>query len=285
MAIFPQINSNLILTQLPYSAGVAFETVATDMETGMRWSFPRRGGGISGYPGSALGRFGINFSSITDSEVDVLESFFESMRGRWAKFSLLDPGGNLVQHSEDYSEAYWNKSNGPVTIGGTGITDPFGGTLATALVGNGSNAYIMGLVGPSAGGINGYRLCASTWAKTPDSGIQLMIGFMNSTGTVFRSTTWDLPPNKWIRIYHSETMWDTNSFRVIIGGLNTWASGRTINLFGAQVAAMKGEGAYVRSPDRWGYHEYCRFDVDAFSRRVLGPNQNAVNLPIVEVNG
>lgn len=285
MAIFPQINSNLILTQLPYSAGIEFDTVVSEMETGMRWSFARRAGGLSGYPGAALGRFGINFSNITDGEVDVLEAFFNSMRGRWGQFSLLDPGGNLVQYSEDYSETYWNRSNGPVTIGSTAVTDPFGGTLATALVGGGTNAQILGLIGPSGGGLNGYRMCASTWVKTPDSGVQLLIGFMNSTFTVFRSTTWDLPQNSWIRIYHSETLWDNNAFRLVIGGMNTWSSGRTINLFGTQVTAMKGEGAYVRSPDRWGYHEKCRFDTDVFSRQVSGPNQNAVKLPIVEVNG
>ena len=282
MPTYPQISSNLIITQLPYGVDLSFDTVSQDMDTGMRWSFPRRNGGLTGYPTGPLRRFGVNYTNITDSESDVLEAFFNSMRGKWGEFRFLDPSGNLLQYSEDFSQSYWNKSNGPVTVGSTGVSDPFGGSLATALIGGGTNAFAMAVAGPSDGGINGYRLCASAWVKTPDSGIQLVIGFRDSTGVV-RGTTWNLPQNAWKRIYHSEIMWDANEFRMVLGGSSTWASGRTLNFFGVQVTSTKGEGAYAKSPDNWGYHQRCRFDTDSFERRVLGPNQNSVQLPIQEI--
>ncbi len=278
---FPQINSNLILTQLPYTAGLAFESVAQDMETGMRYTFPRRGIGLDGYPASPLGRFGITFSCITDAEVDALQVFFRSMRGKWGTFRLLDPGGNLVRFSEDFSQTYWDKSTGPVTVGAN-VQDPFGGNLATQLSAGGGDTILKGQITPDDGGMMGVRVCISMWVNVRDAGTNLFVGFMDEGGTKRGTTFTNLPFERWIRIFHSETLWDQGKFRAIMGGNTTWASTRQIYTFGFQVSPTKGEGAYVRTPENYGYHENCRFDTDAFERRCVGPNENSVSLPIVE---
>lgn len=280
---FPQINSNMILTQLPYSSSQSYDTVYTDLETGMRYAFPRRGVGLDNFPTGPLGKFYVNFANISDDEVAVLRTFHRSMKGRYGTFRILDPDGNMVQYSEDFSQAYWDKSNGPVTLG-SATTDPFGGNLARALVGGGANAYITGVAGAADGGMNGVRVCASAWVKSPDIGARLLIGFIDSGFTTLSSTDFALPQNKWVRIFHSATLWDDNYFRVILGGLSEWAGSRTMNVFGVQVVPMKGEGQYIKTPGNYGYHANCRFDTDLFEVKTLGPNQNQVSLPVMEFN-
>ncbi len=281
---FPQVNSNMIITQLPYSSTQEFESVYQDSLTGIRYSFPRRGVDIDDFPTDTLSKFQINYSNITDDEVDVLLAFFRDRRGRCLPFELFDPNGNLVQFSEKFDEEYWDKSIGPVSVGDP-TTDPFGGDRATALTGGGANAYMAAIVGPDDGGINGVRLTASAWIKSPDAGARILIGFIDSTFSRLESTDFKLTPNVWQRVFHSDTTWDDNHFRVIIGGEAEWAAGRTMNVFGVQVVAMKGESMYVKTPGNYGYHVNCRFDTDVFEPRALGPNQNSLALPVVEFNG
>lgn len=283
MPYFPQINSNMIITQLPYTTGQSYETVIQDLETGARYSYPRIDVGLDNFPTDTMSNFQVNYTSITDAEVATLLTFFRARKGRYGSFRFLDPGGNLVQYSEDFSQAYWDKSNGPVTVG-SHVTDPFGGNLATALTGTGSNAYVTSVVGPSDGGLNGVRVTASAWIKTPDTGAQLLIGFIDSGFAQLSSTNYSLPVGQWKRISHSATLWDDNYFRVILGGNAAWAGGRIMNVFGVQVTPMKGEGSYVKTPGNYGYHENCRFDTDTFDRKVVGPNQNSLLLPIAEFN-
>lgn len=277
---FPQVNSNLILTQLPYQSKLSYETVVNDLETGIRYSFPRRAANLDGYPTVPLGKFGINFSSITDTEVSDLKTFFDARRGRWESFRFLDPGGNLLQYSEDFTKSYWDKSSG-VTTGAT-VADPFGGNLATSLAGTGGDSKILGVIGPTDGGMSGFRMCVSVWVNARDPNASIFLGFTD--GTTTRGSTIQIPYQTWRRISYSDTIWTSSQIKAVMGGSSTWSGGKQIYTYGFQVSPMKGEGAYVRTPGNYGYHENVRFDVDSFSVNHLGPNQNQVNLPLVEVN-
>lgn len=280
---FPQINSNLILTQLPYSAGLAFDTVVQDVETAMRWAFSRRANTDlpDDYSQLPLGKFNIGFSSITDAEVATLKTFFESMYGRYGEFRLLDPGGNLLPSSEDFTSLSWDRGNGPVNIISI-ATDPFGGLLATKLFGAGTDSYMLATLGPSDGGINGFVACVSVWVKANSANQEILLGFASFTG-VIAGTTWQLPQNQWKRIFYSAVLWDDNPFRAILGSSGTW-NNTDIDVFGFQVSPTKGEGPYVKSPDNYGYHPYVRFDTDTFQRQSLGPDQNVLQLPMFEFN-
>lgn len=280
MPTFPQINANMIITQLPYAETMAYETIIQEVETGMRYTFPKRASGLDDFPTEPLGKFAVNFPSITDNEADALQSFFRARRGRYGKFRFLNPGGNLVQYSEDFTQSYWDKSTGPITVGGA-VTDPFGGALARSLSAGAGNSALKGVIGSADGGLSGYRMTVSVWVNARDSGTTLFLGFSDSGSTTF-GTNWELPYNTWKRISHSVTLWSDDEFRVVMGGSGTWSGSRQIYIYGFQCVPMKGEGAYVRTPGNYGYLENCRFDTDKFERRVLGPNQNSISLPIAE---
>lgn len=279
MAIFPQINSNMIMTQLPYSAGQSYGTISQDVETGMRWTFPLRASGLSGFPTDTLRRFNLSFPTITDAEVASLKTFFESMRGRWGQFGLLDPAGNLVQYSEDFSQSYWDKSMGPTTVGSS-ATDPFGGSLATQLDGGAvaARSAVSGIIGQSSGGMSGYAMNITCYVKALSSGISATVGFRDSGGTVHGSGTIAIASGVWTKLEYSFILSDNNQWKAVV----LWTKSTSIDIFGIKVSAMKGSGGYAKAPDFYGWHPNCRFNTDQFTRQVAGPNENSVQLPVVE---
>jgi hypothetical protein len=206
------------------------------------------------------------------------------MRGRYGQFIFLDPGGNLIQYSEDFTQSYWSKT--AVNVG-SAVTDPFGGNRATALTATSINSYISAIFGPSGGGLQGTMCCASAWVRATAANQTLTIGFLDSTSSSCYVNTFSLPHNAWKRIYCNVPLWTNNYFQFLLGGMNYWSS-TTIQVFGAQVVPMKGEGAMVRtngvnSPG-YGLHLSCRFDQDALQVQVDGPDQNAMQLIVQETN-
>src|ERR1017187_266982 len=143
---FPQIGSTGITTQKPYVSGRSFNTVMAVPEAARPYSWAKYSGGLTNFPTGPLGAFKVNYLNITDAERNVLLTFFrDTAEGRLQEFVYLDPGGNLVTYSEDFSQAYWNKTGVSV---GSAVSDPWGGNRATTLTATTSNSQMFGLVLP-----------------------------------------------------------------------------------------------------------------------------------------
>ncbi len=267
---FPQINSAGIMTSLPYVLQYDYKTILNEMATGKQYSYKWRS--------TPLGKFAIQLNPITDTELTVVQNYFYGMEGRKGEFTFMDPGGNLVNYSDNYSHASW--SNASLTVG-SAQTDPYGGSLATRLTSGGSNALLYTTVIPS-GNASGFVVCASIWARAASSGQQLSIGFIDSGFSVIGNTIWDLPQNQWRRISHSMTLATNSYIRVLIGGFATWGSGRVIDLFGAQCSPTPAPGPRLLTPGFDGLRIKCRFDTDDFTVNKLQVNNNSVTLPVAE---
>lgn len=287
MAIYPQLGGKKIITQLPYSTSHAYAAVGRDMETGMRWTYPRRGVAASPqiFSLNPLARFDVSYVRLSDADLGTLETFFNARRGRCGAFEFIDPGGNLLQYSEDFGNAAWDKGSS-LSVTGT-VTDPFGQNGARSIQALTSNGLMMAVAGPAGGGLDTWVLCASVWVNLRDAGnLSMHIGFVDSGFAQIDGTTFtNLPLETWVRISHTTTFWNNNYVRIIIGGYSTWPASVVNYIYGAQVVAMPGEGAYAKTPGNYGYHQYCRFDVDRLEVRCVGPDQNAVSVPILEYNG
>ncbi len=278
MAIYyPQL-PNGIITQKPYTSGVSFSTILQEVESGRPYSFPQIGAGLTNFPTNPLGKFSLNYPLITDAEIATLLTFFrDTAEGRLNEFIFLDPGGNLVPFSEDFSNASWTRTS--VSVGAAQI-DPFGGALAVILTATSSDSKMSAIVVP-AGGASGFILTASIWVRAASAGQSLQLGFTDSGFSVIGSQIFALPQNIWTRIVYSITLATSSSIRVQVGGSSTW-NGTTINTFGAQCVASPGPGAYRKTPGSDGLHAKCRFDVDEFEYKQSGINQNALVLPVSE---
>ena len=271
MTYFPQVSANGSTTQVPYVVSSAFENLQTPLETGMNWAFSLRSGGLTNYPTGPLSRFNVNFSNISDAEVNSLYSFFQSCQGRYKSFRFLDPSGNLLQFSEDFANAYWNKTS---TVS-PHQPDPFGHTRGCSL----TTGTLRAVAGPSDGGMRGMVLCASIYLQALFPGMSVSIGFVDNTTSTSYVQNYVLPFSSWLRISKTLVLPTNDQFLFYLQ-----LSSGMCNAFGAQVSPMKGAGAYASSPPGYGYHENCRFDVDAFAVQAVGPGQNALQLPIVEFN-
>ena len=269
MPYFPQINSRGIMVQRPYSTTLEDWTTSEDQPSGPRFGYLRRS--------NPLGRWDLQYPSITDAETAVLETFFDSMQGKYGVFTFLDPGGNLVQYSDLFSDASWSKYTATV---GSAAADPFGGNLAMSVTGTSSNSMLATSVLPS-GNASGFVICGSVWVKAP-AAQTLSIGFIDSGFSVLGQSTWNLAAGQWQRIYFGMTLASNAPISLLIGGLATWGT-QTLALFGAQVSPAPGPGGYQRSPGNNGLHATCRFDQDRFAVDYKnGPNSNAVKLKIFE---
>lgn len=278
MAYFPQFLTSKGGAQLPYQTEQAFETVVVDMSSGPRHAYARRGSGLTNFPTSALWKF-THQVNVTDAELATLRTFFQSMSGRLEEFVYLNPAGNLLKYSEDFSVADWEKNS--VTVG-SAVADPFGGTRATTMTATSTNSNINAYVLPAGNG-SGLALTASVYVKPQSAGGSLAIGFIDSGFGVLDHRQVSIPTaGQWYRIICPITLASASTIRVLIGGFSTWNLS-TLHLFGAMCAPLPAENGYVKSPEFWGYHAKCRFDVDELRWRKVGPNQNAVNFAIKEI--
>ncbi len=86
---YPAINTAGIITQLPYVEADQWITPVTSMENGAAYTnvFSDR-----------LRTFTLNYPSIIQAEVDVLQAFFDEMRGRTGEFTFKDDDGTTWNH-------------------------------------------------------------------------------------------------------------------------------------------------------------------------------------------
>lgn len=266
---FPQLGASAIIAQRPYATTAEFWTSRNDLSTGRRHAY-------ANWDSPLLG-FDVNYSVLTDAELTTLEAFFAAREGRLGEFTFLDPSGNLVAFSEAFSDASWTRTG--ITVGAA-QADPFGGSLAFALASGVADGYLWTPVLPD-GAATGFVLCGSVWVKAQSAGQNLRIGFTDGALALLGSTTHALPQSKWVRIQHTITLGTNDPIRFIIGGNSTWDL-TTIHVFGAQVVPMRGTGGYAKSPGNYGLHAKCRFDTDDLTVRYVGPNHNAVRVPVRE---
>ena len=277
------MTGGLIITQRPYQSSCEFSTIYQDVDTSRPYGVPQRGSGLLGddsselFPLNPLGNFNINFVAMEDADWATLNAFFVSMAGRYGEFIFLDPNGNLINNSEDFTKSTWNATS--VSIG-LGTTDPFGGGRATLLTATSTNSNFVSTVLP-LGSASGQTLTASVYVKPSSSGQSMCIGFVDSGFSVLANTITPCPVGKWTRIQCTIELATSSYIRVLIGGFGTWNS-TTVALFGPQCSPLPDAGGYVKSPDNYGYHPTCRFDADVLTRKTIGPNQNSTSIPVVE---
>lgn len=265
---FPQI-SNSITTQLPYTSGRTFCTAVAKVDTGLKYSFPWFGSGLTNFPTGPLGRWIVNFPSIIEADFGILQAFVGGVAvGRLNEFSFLDPGGNLVLFSELLSDGSWVRSGG--SISATGQPDPYGGSRATSF---GAGPTLKTLILPAGFG-NGFGFNASFFVKAAGSGQSATVLLTDNTTTFVTKT---IPLG---------TGWKRCDVGGIVSGNNPvyaqYSVSGACTLFGLQCVASPGPGAYRKTPGSYGYRPKCRLDTDDLSWTNLQFNSIKLSLPITE---
>ena len=275
MAIyFPQINGDGIITQRPYTSALSYNTSTNVLPCGKQLAWGWYGTGLTNFPAKPLGKFTVTYQAITDAELAVVRAFFDSMKGRYGEFTFLDPSGNLVFDSEDFSQ--WSG----YSTGTPGQSDPFGGTNAMTVAASSIYTPLSKPLLPA--GHATVLLNFSVWVKALTTNTQFDLGYADHAfGFYIYPQVQRLPVvvGQWVRVDYAITIDESTC----ADGL--WmkiAFNHDVQLFGAQCAPLPGPGMYARTPGRDALHPKCRFDTDLFNPRYVGPNQITLTLPIQE---
>ena len=124
-------------------------------------------------PAGAVTEWNLQYAGLTDAELATLEAFFAAAEGTLNSFTFVDPVGNLLAWSAQFSNEVWVK--GPqLTVSGQQITN----------AGAGAQSITQTLAAPS-----GYLYCLSAQVKAAAATtVTMMIGNQSAARAV--GTDW-----------------------------------------------------------------------------------------------
>lgn len=260
MLYYPQLASGSI-AQFPMSRHTTIRTVVNQLMSGYIISM--------GDPGSAMVRWQLQYSTLTDNEWASIEQLFETAVGKLNTFVFLDPMDNLLMWSEDWTQAVW-KADPMLQITG-GAPDPLGGdnAMQIANTGQATQRVVQATAGPS-----GFEYCFSVYVRGDAPGTIQLVASSNGQD----SLTAVAISSEWQRVFFSPGIAaeaDGISFGVQL------APGIAISAFGAQAEAQPSAGAYKKNIDHGGVYPATRFDSDSLLRTSTGINHNSATINLI----
>ncbi len=257
MMVFPQLTSGAV-AQFPWRKFLRFRTVRNRPRSGEEIelddiAFEER-------------RWELPFSDLTDAEWQALEDLHAASQGARSGFTFLEPGANLLNWSENFTQQAWAKSVGLSLT--PGISDPFGGARAWELSAGSAMSLSQSLSAPGS-----YRLIGSAWVRTNAVGVELRL----SDGLVTRSEA-VIADGVWRPV---EALWPGGSAQDAIVIELAGAAGTSLEVYGMQAEAQVSRSAYKRTGARGGVFENARLADDRLEQRLAGPNSHSTTVRIV----
>jgi hypothetical protein len=122
MLYYPQLSTGAV-SQFPVARNVDMRSVANQLLSGSTIRMADLGWQRI--------QWRLRYAALTNSERTSIETLFEAAEGQLTTFTFVDPTGNLLQWSEDWTQTVWTAD--PLLQVVAGIEDPFGGSDAVQL--------------------------------------------------------------------------------------------------------------------------------------------------------
>ncbi len=197
-------------------------------------------------PDAAQAMWEMRASGLTRNEWDAIDNLFEQTAGGWKSFTFLDPTGNLLAWSEDFTGSAWALD--ALMASTAGIADPVGTTRATRFT---NSAQSTGSVTQTLAAPADFQYCLSVWARSgAGSPVSLRVGA--TTGTFALGPAW----KRLTMSAHSGAASDTVACAVEID------AGVVVDLFGMQLEAQLAASPYKQTGARGGVYSNARFASD-----------------------
>ncbi len=162
MLYYPQLSTGAI-SQFPVGRSTNMRTVANQLPGGYTIRMADTGGQKI--------QWQLQYSSLTDSERSAIESLFEGSRGQLETFTFLDPTGNLLMWSEDWTQTVWARD--PLLQVTGGVQDPLGGSDAMQLT---NTAQTTQQILQNISGSSEFTYCYSVYVRSAvPATIQLVV--------------------------------------------------------------------------------------------------------------
>jgi hypothetical protein len=100
---FPRLSTGAT-SQRPYTQTVRYRTTLNDMPSGQRYSYAWYDAGLPGFPTRGLMAWKLEFPSVTDDDMAMLEAFFVQVNGRWRHFSFTDPEDGVTYQTVRFDQ-------------------------------------------------------------------------------------------------------------------------------------------------------------------------------------
>ena len=246
MLVFPQLTTGAVALYPVTKQGLQ-RTVMNLLADGSTVVYADPNGAIAGWELRATG--------LTLVEWNAIESLFQQTAGMAGTFTFLDPVGNLLLQSEDFSAGAWTA--GALVQLTAGIADPLGTSRAMALVNTGQAAT--GLT-QTLNVPGNFQYCLSVWARSAaGSGVTLTIANISKT---FQAGA------QWSRFFLSTNAGQPSATTVTFGV--QVAAGGSVQLFGMQAEAQLGPSCYKITGARGGVFAKARFGADQLTVTAQG---------------
>ena len=238
MLVFPQLTTGAAALYPVTKQGLQ-RTVVNALADGSTVVFADPDGAISGWTLRATG--------LTLAEWNAIETLFEQTAGMAETFTFLDPAGNLLLQSENFSAGVW--AAGALVQLTAGIADPFGTSRATRLVNTSQAAagvtQVLNVPGT-------FQYCLSVWVRST-SGSAVTLAVANSSKSLAAGTQWK-------RVYFTSNPEQADATTVAFGA--QVAAGGSVELFGVQAEAQPGPSDYKITSATGGVYPKARFGSD-----------------------
>jgi len=258
MSVYPQLVTG-VTSQFPIVKRRRPRTVVNALADGSSIKLADPAGEATGWQ--------LQYSNLSDAELNALAQFFEAMEGSLNTFTFLDPAANLLAWSEDLANAVWEAA--PFLTVSGGVADPLGGGNAWQLAnpGEGAQALTQTLNVPTS-----YTYCFSLYAfSSQSSAIELQLGSSSVEAAIDAG---------WNRIQVTGTG-DAGASSVTFG--IQLPAGAVVNVFGPQVEPQPAPSAYKTSTTG-GVYANARFRDDAFTITSTDVNHHSATVNIYYAN-
>ena len=254
MHIYPQA-ANGSVCQFPFTKSLHYRTITNLAEDGSRV--------VLQDPNASAMTWSLRYSGLTDSELNSLQTFFELMGGRLRYFTFLDPSGNLLTWSEDFTQQSWEKSTFLQIQ--PGVLDPTGTTRATTI----NNIGLSDLSITQSIAIPGSCFCNLSMFVRSQSAVNVSLNRGPLTINFTASASWQR-----ISFSGMTDEADSSTFGLLI------PAGAQVDIFGAQVQPQPKPSNYIQTFDQAGVYPSTRFDSDSFTFGSEAPNSNSCQVTL-----
>ena len=245
----------LIFPQLTTGAAALYPVTKQSLQRTVVNVLPDGSTAVYADPDGVVAGWALRATGLTLAEWNAIESLFQQTSGMAGTFTFLDPVGNLLLQSEDFSAGAW-------TVGAliqltAGITDPFGTARATLLINTGQAAAGLTQTLSIPGD---FQYCLSGWVRST-AGSAVTLSIANSSKSFAAGTQWK-------RVYISSNPGQAGGTTVTFGA--QVAAGGAVELFGIQAEAQLGPSDYKLTGATGGVYPKARFGSDQITVTAQG---------------
>jgi hypothetical protein len=258
---FPQLSSGAS-AQYPIAKSRFIRTIQNVMADGSFYAATD--------PGAGQMQWQFSYSDLSFADVIALQEFFDACAGPVRSFTFIDPTGNMLVESVDFTRAPWQPMIGLITFQ-RGPADPMGGSGAFVAT---NDSQIAQEISQSLTVPANYQYCFSVYVSSAQSSTITLTRVGTTPG---ETVTYQIGP-QWTRLVSSGQLQRDQSTQLTVAiGL---APGQQVSIYGPQLEAQRAPSCYRATSSVGGVYSNAHWAVEELPIVAQAPNLYSVSFTI-----